>query len=97
MNVLKSKLLHRTKNYDHVLFPLQALLRRIEIQMLIRKYIPCFSAVKYSRQKFIIIGLFLNIIFEISSLKTSSVTVQPGLCRSWSETSKTGFVMTQLK
>ena len=28
---------------------------------------------------------------EISSLQPSSVAVQPGLCRTWSETSKTGF------
>ena len=30
--------------------------------------------------------------FEISSLWPSSVTVQPGLCRTWSETPKTGFL-----
>ena len=34
---------------------------------------------------------------EISSLKPSSVTVQPGLCRTWSETPKTGFLTTRLK
>ena len=28
---------------------------------------------------------------EISSLQPSSVAVQPGLCRTWSETPKTGF------
>ena len=33
---------------------------------------------------------------EISSLEPSSVTVQPGLCRTWSETSKTGFLRTRL-
>ena len=32
---------------------------------------------------------------EISSLKLS-VAVQPGLCRTWSETLKTGFVMMRL-
>ena len=32
-----------------------------------------------------------------SSLKPSSVTVQPGLCRTWSETPKTGFLTTRLK
>ena len=34
--------------------------------------------------------------FEISSLKPSCVVVQPGLCRTWSETSKTGFLTTRL-
>ena len=33
---------------------------------------------------------------EISSLKPSSVAVQPGLCRTWSETPKTGFLKTRL-
>ena len=33
----------------------------------------------------------------ISSLQLSSVTVQPGLCRTWSETPKTGFLRTRLK
>ena len=33
---------------------------------------------------------------EISSLKSSSVTVQPGLCQTWSETPKTGFLTTRL-
>ena len=32
--------------------------------------------------------------FKISSLYPSSVAVQPGLCRTWSETPKTGFVVT---
>ena len=30
--------------------------------------------------------------YEILSLNPSSVTVQPGLCRTWSETQKTGFL-----
>ena len=30
---------------------------------------------------------------EISSLSRSSVTVQPCLCQTWSETIKTGFVV----
>ena len=34
--------------------------------------------------------------FEISSLFPSSVAEQPGLCWSWSETPKTGFLMTRL-
>ena len=34
---------------------------------------------------------------EISCLKTSSVAVQPGLCRTWFETPKTGFLTTRLK
>ena len=34
---------------------------------------------------------------EISSLKLSSVVVQPGLCQIWSETPKTGFLTTRLK
>ena len=34
---------------------------------------------------------------EISSLLPSSVAIQPGLCRIWSETPKTGFLMTWLK
>ena len=34
--------------------------------------------------------------YEISSLQPSSVAVQPGLCRSWSETPKTGFLTTRL-
>ena len=34
---------------------------------------------------------------KISSLKPSSVTVQPGLCQTWSETPKTGFLITRLK
>ena len=33
---------------------------------------------------------------EISSLKLSSVAVQPGLCRTWSETPKAGFLTTRL-
>ena len=33
---------------------------------------------------------------EISSLYTSSVVVQPGLCPTWSETPKTGFLTTRL-
>ena len=33
---------------------------------------------------------------EISSLKPSSMTLQPGLCRTWSETLKTGFLVTGL-
>ena len=34
--------------------------------------------------------------FEISSLFPSSVAEQPGLCWSWPETPKTGFLMTRL-
>ena len=34
---------------------------------------------------------------EISSLQPSSVAVQPGLCRTWSETPKTGFLKTRLR
>ena len=34
---------------------------------------------------------------EISSILLSSVAVQPGLCRTWSETPKTGFLATRLK
>ena len=33
---------------------------------------------------------------EISSLQPSCVAVQPGLCRTWSETPKTGFLTTRL-
>ena len=33
---------------------------------------------------------------EISSLYPSSVAVQPGLCRTWSEIPKTGFLITRL-
>ena len=33
---------------------------------------------------------------EISSLYPSSVAVQPGLCWTWSETPKTGFLTTRL-
>ena len=33
---------------------------------------------------------------EISILQPSSVVVQPGLCRTWSETRKTGFLRTRL-
>ena len=33
---------------------------------------------------------------EISSLKPSSVAVQPGLSGTWSETPKTGFLTTRL-
>ena len=33
---------------------------------------------------------------EISSLKPSSMTVEPGLCQTWSETQKTDFLMMQL-
>ena len=35
-------------------------------------------------------------IYEISSLQPSSMAVQPGLCRTWSETPKTGFLTTRL-
>ena len=34
---------------------------------------------------------------EISSLSPFSVVVQPGLCQTWSETPKTGFLATRLK
>ena len=34
--------------------------------------------------------------YEISSFKPSCVVVQPGLCRTWSETPKTGFLTTRL-
>ena len=34
---------------------------------------------------------------EISSLYPSSGAVQPGLCGTWSETPKTGFLTTRLK
>ena len=34
---------------------------------------------------------------EISSLYPYSVAVQPGLCWTWSETPKTGFLRTRLK
>ena len=33
---------------------------------------------------------------EISSLNPPSATVQPGLCGTWSETPKTGFLRTRL-
>ena len=33
---------------------------------------------------------------EVSSLSPSSVIVQPSLCRTWSETPKTGFLTTRL-
>ena len=33
---------------------------------------------------------------EISSLLPSSVVVQPGLCQTWSETPKTGFLRKRL-
>ena len=35
--------------------------------------------------------------YEISSFLLSSVTAQPCLCRTWSETPKTGFLRTRLK
>ena len=35
-------------------------------------------------------------ISEISSLSPSSVNVQPGLCRTWLVTPKTGFLTTRL-
>ena len=35
-------------------------------------------------------------IYEISSLKPSYVIVQPGLCWTWSEIPKTGFLITSL-
>ena len=34
--------------------------------------------------------------YEISSLQPSSKAVQPGLCQTWSETPKTGFLTTRL-
>ena len=34
--------------------------------------------------------------YEISCLRPSSVAVQPGLCQTWSETLKTGFLRTRL-
>ena len=34
---------------------------------------------------------------EISSLQPSSVAEQPGLCRTWAETPKIGFLTTMLK
>ena len=35
--------------------------------------------------------------YGISSLQPSSVAVQPGLCGTWSETPKAGFLTTRLK
>ena len=35
--------------------------------------------------------------YEMSSLLPSSVAVQPGLCRTWPENWKTGFVVTLCK
>ena len=35
-------------------------------------------------------------IYEILSLYPSCVVVQPGLCETWSETPKTGFLTTRL-
>ena len=35
-------------------------------------------------------------IYKISSLWSSCVVVQPGLCETWSETPKTGFLTTRL-
>ena len=40
---------------------------------------------------------YLNPKFQAASTEPSSVAVQPGLCRTWSETPKTGFLMTRLK
>ena len=34
--------------------------------------------------------------YKISSLQPSSVTVQPGLCQTWSETQIVGFLMQRL-
>ena len=34
--------------------------------------------------------------YEISILQSFSVVVQPGLCRTWLETPKTGFLTTRL-
>ena len=34
--------------------------------------------------------------YEISSLYPYCVVVEPGLCRTWSETPKTGFLITRL-
>ena len=34
---------------------------------------------------------------EISSFQPASVTVQVGLCQTWSEIQKTGFLVSQLK
>ena len=34
--------------------------------------------------------------YEISSLQPFSVAVQPGFCGTWSETPKTGFLITRL-
>ena len=39
----------------------------------------------------------LLLISEISSFWPASETVQPGLCRTWSETPKTGFLASRLK
>ena len=36
------------------------------------------------------------VVAEISSLQQFSVAVQPGLCLTWSETPKTGFLTTRL-
>ena len=38
----------------------------------------------------------LLLISKISSIKHSSVTVQIGMCQTWSETLKTGFLTSQL-
>ena len=34
--------------------------------------------------------------YEVSSLWPSPVAIQPGLCQTWSETPKTGFLTTRL-
>ena len=44
----------------------------------------------------IVQSLFYLLKSGISSLQPSSVVVQPGLCRTWSETPKTGFLTTRL-
>ena len=41
--------------------------------------------------------ILLPPIHKISSLWPHCVVVQPGLCRTWSETPKTGFLTTRLK
>ena len=38
-----------------------------------------------------------NIVSEIARLWPFSVAVHPGLCRTWSETQKTGSLITRLK
>ena len=62
------------------------------LSLVMRKLAFCICENKAVDFRYIDSTIFLLSRSQISSLYPSSVRVQPGLCQTWSETPKTGFV-----